>query len=78
VGFRSCPPLNYFAPGVAPNVSAIPPNDGPKESGAELEQKWGEGRKCWERAKELGFNCAKPYPPWDTKLHTLGDELNSK
>ena len=28
----------------------------------ELKHKWGEGRKCWERAKELGFNCAEPYP----------------
>jgi hypothetical protein len=31
----------------------------------ELKEKWGEGRKCWERAKELGFDCAEPYPPWD-------------
>ncbi|MGA9730510.1 MAG: hypothetical protein WA757_14725 [Candidatus Acidiferrales bacterium] len=31
----------------------------------ELEHKWCEGRKCWERAKELGFNCGEPYPPWD-------------
>lgn len=28
-----------------------------------LEQRWGEARKCWERAKELGFNCGEPYPP---------------
>ena len=32
-----------------------------------LEHKWSEGRKCWERAKELGFNCAEPYPPWYTE-----------
>jgi TPR repeat protein len=31
----------------------------------ELKEKWGEGRKCWERAKELGFDCAEPYPPWE-------------
>lgn len=28
-----------------------------------LEQRWGEARKCWERAKELGFNCGEPYRP---------------
>jgi TPR repeat protein len=28
-----------------------------------LEERWGEARKCWERAKELGFNCGEPYPP---------------
>ena len=33
----------------------------------ELRDKWGEGRKCWERAKELGFNCGEPYPPWETE-----------
>jgi TPR repeat protein len=31
----------------------------------EFKEKWGEARKCWERAKELGFDCAEPYPPWD-------------
>jgi TPR repeat protein len=31
----------------------------------ELKEKWREGRKCWERAKELGFDCAEPYPPWE-------------
>jgi TPR repeat protein len=29
----------------------------------ELEQRWQDRRKCWERAKELGFNCGDPYPP---------------
>jgi uncharacterized protein len=33
----------------------------------ELEERWGEGRKCWERAKELGFEYAEPYPPWNPK-----------
>jgi TPR repeat protein len=33
----------------------------------ELKEKWGEGPKCWERANELGFDCAEPYPPWDSK-----------
>ncbi len=33
----------------------------------ELEHKWGEGRKCWDRAKELGFNRGEPYTPWDSK-----------
>ncbi|MGA7853539.1 MAG: hypothetical protein WCA15_09450 [Candidatus Acidiferrales bacterium] len=33
----------------------------------ELKHKWREGRKCWERAKKLGFNCAEPYPPWETE-----------
>lgn len=33
----------------------------------ELESKWCEGRKCWERAKDLGFNVAEPYPPWETE-----------
>jgi TPR repeat protein len=28
-----------------------------------LEQRWGEARQCWERAKELGFDCGEPYPP---------------
>lgn len=30
----------------------------------ELKDKWGEGRKCWERAKELGFEYAESFPPW--------------
>lgn len=29
----------------------------------ELEERWGEAQKCWQRAKELGFDCASPYPP---------------
>jgi TPR repeat protein len=29
----------------------------------DLEQRWGQARKCWERAKELGFNCGDPYAP---------------
>jgi TPR repeat protein len=33
----------------------------------ELKEKWGEGARCWERAKELGFDCAEPYPPWVPK-----------
>ena len=37
----------------------------------ELEHKWCEGRKCWERAKELGFNCGEPYPPWDPRVQVL-------
>ena len=28
-----------------------------------LEGRRGEVQKCWERAKELGFACADPYPP---------------
>ena len=28
-----------------------------------LEHRWSEVRKCWERARELGFSCADPYPP---------------
>ena len=36
----------------------------------ELKDKWGEGRRCWERAKELGFDCAEPYPPWDPESPT--------
>ena len=28
-----------------------------------LECRWSEARRCYERAKELGFNCAAPYPP---------------
>lgn len=27
-----------------------------------LEQRWDEARRCWERAKELGFDCGYPYP----------------
>jgi TPR repeat protein len=29
----------------------------------ELEHRWSDATKCYERAKELGFDCAKPYPP---------------
>lgn len=29
----------------------------------ELEERWGEAEKCWQRAKQLGFECAAPYPP---------------
>jgi TPR repeat protein len=29
----------------------------------ELEHHWGDAHKCWEKAKELGFNLAEPYPP---------------
>jgi uncharacterized protein len=34
----------------------------------ELKHKWSEGRECWERAAELGFNCGAPYPPWKTEI----------
>jgi TPR repeat protein len=44
----------------------------------ELEQKWGEGRKCWERAKELGFNCVPNRIHLGYKVDTLDDEVNSK
>jgi|SRR5882724_11121103 len=29
----------------------------------ELEQRWSEATKCYQRAKELGLDCAEPYPP---------------
>lgn len=29
----------------------------------ELEHRWVDAQKCYARAKELGFNCAEPYPP---------------
>jgi TPR repeat protein len=29
----------------------------------ELEHRWSDATKCYERAKELGFDCAEPYPP---------------
>jgi len=29
----------------------------------ELKDRWGDVRKCYEKAKELGFNVAHPYPP---------------
>ena len=29
----------------------------------ELKDRWGDAQKCWEKAKELGFNLAAPYPP---------------
>ncbi len=28
----------------------------------ELEHRWSEATKCYQRAKELGFDCATPYP----------------
>lgn len=28
-----------------------------------LEERWGEAQNCWQRAKQLGFECASPYPP---------------
>ena len=30
---------------------------------SELEHRWSDARKCWKKAKELGFNLAEPYPP---------------
>lgn len=30
---------------------------------AGLERRWGDAHKCYDRAKELGFDCANPYPP---------------
>jgi TPR repeat protein len=29
----------------------------------ELRYRWSSAMKCYEKAKELGFNCAAPYPP---------------
>jgi TPR repeat protein len=29
----------------------------------ELQHRWSDAMKCYEKAKELGFNCAEPYPP---------------
>jgi TPR repeat protein len=29
----------------------------------ELERHWSDANECYQRAKELGFNCAEPYPP---------------
>jgi TPR repeat protein len=29
----------------------------------ELKHRWGDARRCYEKAKELGFDCAEPYPP---------------
>lgn len=29
----------------------------------ELAHRWGDARRCYAKAKELGFNCAEPYPP---------------
>jgi uncharacterized protein len=28
----------------------------------ELRPRWGDVLKCYQKAKELGFNCAEPYP----------------
>lgn len=28
----------------------------------ELKHRWGDVYGCWARAKELGFDCAEPYP----------------
>ncbi len=33
----------------------------------ELEHHWGDAHRCYERAKELDFNCAHPYPPRSEK-----------
>lgn len=30
---------------------------------AELSDRWGDARGCFEKAKELGFNFGEPYPP---------------
>jgi TPR repeat protein len=29
----------------------------------ELQHRWSDAMRCYEKAKELGFNCAEPYPP---------------
>jgi hypothetical protein len=29
----------------------------------ELEHHWNDATECYEKAKQLGFNCAEPYPP---------------
>jgi|SRR6267378_1062194 len=29
----------------------------------ELKHRWTDAMRCYKRAKELGFNCAEPYPP---------------
>jgi uncharacterized protein len=29
----------------------------------ELKEKWDRALKCYQKAKELGFNLAEPYPP---------------
>ena len=29
----------------------------------ELEDRWAGAQLCWEKAAELGFTCAHPYPP---------------
>jgi TPR repeat protein len=29
----------------------------------ELAHRWGDAQRCYEKAKELGFDCANPYPP---------------
>jgi TPR repeat protein len=29
----------------------------------ELKDRCGDAQKCWDRAKELGFKLAEPYPP---------------
>jgi hypothetical protein len=31
-----------------------------------LEDRWADAQKCYEKAKELGFNGAEPYPPLST------------
>lgn len=28
----------------------------------ELKQRWHQAQNCWNRASELGFDCAHPYP----------------
>lgn len=31
-----------------------------------FEDRWADAQKCYEKAKELGFKCADPYPPLST------------
>ena len=45
-------PLAWNNLGTLYSVGGVELNKGPEQA-----------RQCYERAKELGFNCAEPYPP---------------
>jgi hypothetical protein len=34
-----------------------------------LEDRWGDAPRCWKKAKELGFDCGDPYPPFSTLIN---------